>query len=109
MILVLFTTLTLVFDITSLWIHSQEDRKHSLKFLCVCVHAQENQVQVIVAEMPVWREDLAETDSRIHQTVRRQTSGGSTISLVPETADMTPTGESGQVKQSVQSCLINSS
>ncbi|KTG34784.1 hypothetical protein cypCar_00002742 [Cyprinus carpio] len=60
--------------------------------MCVCVCAQEKMVRVTVAEMPVWREDLAETDSRIHQTVRPQTSGGSTISLAPETADMTPTG-----------------
>lgn len=80
--------------------------RHKQKFLYVCM--QVKQVQVTVAEMPVWREDLAETDSPIHQTVRRQTSGGSTISLAPETADMTPTGESGQVKQSVRSRLINS-
>lgn len=76
--------------------------------MCVYVCAQEKTVRVTVAEMPVWREDLAETDSRIHQTARRQISGGSTISLAPETADMTPTGESGRVKQSVQPCLINS-
>lgn len=93
--------------ISLLWSHVQ-NRKHSLMFLSVCVCVQENPVRVTVAEMPVWREDLAETDSRIHQTARRQTSGGSTISLAPETVDMNPTGESGQVKQSVQLCLINS-
>lgn len=67
--------------------------------MCMCL--QKKQAQVTAAEMPVWREDLAETGSRTHQTARRQTSRGSTTSRAPEMGDMTPTGESGRVKESV--------